>query len=153
MADFSHLKALDVSKDKTVEYTLHAITVNGLTPTLILAPATEANGPYFNAVLKRAGKLSRLSRSGVVSASMLDENRDEDRELFPLHVAKGWRDVVDAKAKPVEFSADECEQFLGALPDWLFDEMRLFAGNPSNFADMIDVQVASKNSPGGSSGS
>ena len=89
MADFSHLKALEVSADKTSRYTIHQITVNGKTPTLIVAPATEANKPYFNALLKRSGKSTRAVRAGMVSAGMIDETREEDRELYPRLVAKG----------------------------------------------------------------
>ena len=65
------------------------------------------------------------------------------KERFGVGVVPGL--YVVRRRVAVEFSLEECKQFLGALPNWLFDEMRLFAGNPSNFAEMIDVQVSSKN--------
>lgn len=146
MADFSHLKGLDVSTDKTAEFHLHQITVNGKTPVLIVAPATEANKPYFNALLKRAGKSARQVRAGAISSGMIAENRDEDRDLYPKHVVKGWRDVIDGKTgEDVKFSAKECRAFLEALPDWLFDDCRNFCGNPANFTDVVDVEVHAKN--------
>lgn len=153
MADFSHLKELDVAADKTAEFTLHQITVNGRTPVLVVAPATEANKPYFNALLKRAGKAARQMKAGNISADLLEKNRDEDKELYPRYVLKGWRDMVDAGGAEVPFSAEEASNFVEALPNWLFDELRNFCGNPTSFADFIDVEVSAKNSRSGSSSS
>ena len=146
MADFSHLKALEVSSEKTARYTLHQITVNGKTPTLIVAPATEANKPYFNALLKRAGKISSALRAGSINAGMIEQNREEDSALYPLHVVKGWEDMIDGKTgKGVNFSKEECANFLSELPDWLFDDLRTFCGNPANFAELMDVEINAKN--------
>lgn len=145
MADFSHLQALEVSADKTARYTLHQITVNGLTPTLIVAPATDANKPYFNALLKRAGKSRRAVRAGAVNTGMIEENREEDRELYPRHVLKGWEDVTDARGEVVDFSPAEVASFLEQLPDWMFDDVRSFCGDPANFAELMDIEVSAKN--------
>lgn len=154
MADFSHLKVLEVSPDKTARYTLHQITVNGKTPTLIVAPATEANKPYFNALLKRAGKMAGALRAGNINAGMIEQNRGEDYDLYPRHVVKGWEDMVDGKTgKDVAFSKEECANFLSELPDWLFDDLRNWCGNPANFAELMDVEVNAGNSRSGSSGS
>lgn len=150
MADFSHLSALEVARDKTARLTLHQITVNGVSPTLILKPATEANKPYFNALLKSAG---RTIRSGVISAGVIEENREEDRDLFPKFVVDGWEDMVDATGKEAKCDKETAKQFLDALPDWLFDEVRNFASNTANYADIVDLTVKAKNSQGGSSGS
>ncbi len=146
MADFSHLKALEVSPEKTARYTLHQITVNGKTPTLIVAPAMEANKPYFNAFLKRVGKISSALRAGSINAGMIEENRGEDFVLYPLHVVKGWEDMIDGKTgKAAVFSKEECANFLSELPDWLFDDLRTFCGNPANFAELMDVEINAKN--------
>lgn len=151
MADFSHLSALEVARDKTARLTLHQITVNGVSPTLILRPAAEVNKPYYNALLKRAG---RTIRSGVISVGVIEENREEDRELFPEYVMTGWDNMVDGETgKDVKFSRDEAVDFLKALPDWLFDEVRNFASNTANYADVVDLRIKAKNSAGGSSGS
>ena len=146
MADYGYLKDLEVSPDKTARYTLHQITVNGLTPVLIVAPATEANKPYFNALLKRAGKSARAVRAGAISAGMIEENRDEDKILYPKHVIKGWENLVDGKTGEVtKFSVRECTDFINALPDWLFDDLSKFCGNPASFTELMDVQVNAKN--------
>lgn len=145
MADFSHLEALEVSTDKTAEYTLHQISVNGLSPTLIVAPATEVNKPYFNALLKRASKIGRAVRAGNMTTAMIQEKRDKDKELYPKHVVKGWRDVVDRKGKVVKFSVEEVTSFLEQLPDWLFDEVSQFCDNPANFVEVLDITAEAGN--------
>lgn len=146
MADFSHLKDLDVSTERVARFTLHQIAVNGKTPTLLVAPATEANSAYFNALLKRANKSARAVRAGNINTGMIAENREEDRELYPRHVVKGWEDMVDGKTgEDVKFDRDECVNFLANLPDWLFDDIRNFCGNPANFVETVDIETQAKN--------
>lgn len=153
MADFSHLKVLEVTDDKTARYTLHQITVNNKTPTLIVAPATEANKPYFNALLKRSGKSVRAVRAGSVNTGMIEDNREDEQELYPKYIIKGWEDMIDAKGKDTVFSVAECVDFLNQLPNWIFDDLRQFCGNPANFTELMDVEINAGNSPSGSSGS
>ncbi len=146
MADFSHLKALEVTAGRTAEYKIHQITVNERTPALTVGPATEANKPYFNVLLRRAGRSARTIRAGTISASLVSENREEDLELYSKFVIKGWTDMVDCSTgKDVKFSADECRQFLQELPDWLFDDLRNFCGNPANFTEQMNVEIVAGN--------
>ncbi len=145
MADFSHLTVLEVTQDATARYTLHQITVNGKTPTLIVAPATEANKPYFNALLKRAGKSAKAIRAGAVNSGMIEENRDEEQELYPRYIIKGWEDMIDAAGNEVDFSREECVDFLSKLPSWIFDDLRQFCGNPASFTELMDVEINAGN--------
>ena len=144
-SDFSHLQVLDVSADKTAEFKIHQITVNEKTPTLIVAPATDANKPYFNALLKRAGKSARQVKAGKMDASLIEENRDEDRALYPKFVLRGWMDMIDANGKDVKFTPKDAAKFLEALPDWIFDQLRNFCGEASNYSDVMDVEIVAKN--------
>lgn len=132
MSDFSHLQKLDVGVAQTVDYTFYQIDGE---PILVVAPATDANKPYFNAVLRRSRKNVRALSAGSVSPGMIASNREEDRSLFVLHIIKGWRDVRDADGKEAEFTQDNVRNFLQALPDWIFDDLRTFAANPANFLD------------------
>jgi hypothetical protein len=152
MADFSHLKALDVNAGMTAEYTLHQITVNGKSPTLIVAPATDVNKPYFNALLKRSGKAARQVKAGKMTADLIDTNRDEDKELYPKHVVKGWRDMVDVETGgDLVFTPADCVSFLDALPNWIFDDCRTFCVEITNYTEPMDIEVLAKNLPSGSS--
>lgn len=153
MADFSHLKKLDVVATSVAEYVFHQVTVNGKTPVLVVAPATEANKPYFNALLKRSSKTARQVRSGNINTGLIEDNRDEDRDLYPKHIVKEWRDVVDAKGKDTKFSASDCADFLTALPNWVLDDFFAFCRDPANFAELLDVKIKAGNSSSGSSGS
>ena len=140
--DFSHLKQLDV-KNKTASCPLYQLAGE---PVLTVKAATEANKPYFNAVLRRSRRNIKAVQAGAINPAMIAENREEDRELFPAHVITGWTGVLDARGEEVPFSREACAEFLQALPDWIFDEMRNFAGNAANFTDtVIDVGGKAKN--------
>jgi len=135
--DFSHLKSLEV-RNKTAEYSLFQISGE---PTLILKPATEANKGYFNSVLRRSRRNLRAVKSGAISQKMIKENRDEDKELYPKHIITGWVDIKDSSGEDVLFSPDNCADFLEVLPDWIFDDIRNFAGSSENFSEeIIDVE-------------
>lgn len=152
-ADFSHIKSLDVSTEKPARFKLHQITVNDVTPTLLVVPATETNKPYFNALLKRSGKSARAARSGTISLGMIADNRKEERDLYPQHVIVGWEDMVDGRTgEEVEFSKAECINFLVNLPNWLFDDIRAFCSNPASFVTELEVEVVAKNLLGDFSG-
>lgn len=148
---------LNVADGRTAKLTMHQIAVGDVTPYLVVRPATEATKPYYNALLKRAGKNVRAVSAGAISAGMVSENRDEDRRLFPAHIVVTWGYVradgsevegrmPDAEGKDIPFSAEACADFLRALPDWLFDDVRQFCSNPANFVDDgFSPEVAAKN--------
>ncbi len=144
MTDFGQLRALEVTADKTVEFTLYQ--VQG-TPTLILAPATESNIPLFNAALKRSGQAANRARAGAKqNLGTIKEGRAHDRELYAKFVVKGWYDVVDVKGNEVALSKDNCLDFLTALPDYMFDDVREFAREPSNFVgELPDTKAVAEN--------
>ncbi len=143
MADFGQLRALEVTADKTAEYVLHQ--VEGA-PTLILAPATESNIPLFNAALKRAGGATNRTKVGSKTLSTIKEGRAQDRELYARFVVKGWRGVVDVNGDEVQFTRDDCHDFLTALPDYIFDDVREYAREPANFVDELpDTEAVAEN--------
>lgn len=146
---FGDLKQYAIGKDTLARYTLHQIEVNGKSPTLIVGPATEANPSYFNALLKRSARSARQIAAGKVNAGMIAENREEDRNLYPLHILRGWEDMVDAKGKDIEFTREDAVEFIGELPDWVFDDIRNFCGRPDNFVrdgiSNLDVEETGKN--------
>ena len=150
MADFSALSKLEVPAEKTSELLLDEITVNGKSPTLHLASATDLNKPYFAALLKKSAATAKAVKSGKITQSMIEESRDDDLELFPKFVLKGWDDVCDmSTGADVKFTKEEGAAFLEALPDWLFDKVRNHASDQSNYVDAIDIEINAKNSASG----
>lgn len=142
MADFSYLNSLDVKNEVTAELILHWIVLpNGKSPSLIGRHAGQSNKPYYNAVFKTGIKQTKAMRKNRLTPEMTDENRDEDRVLYPKFVITGWNEMVDSNAQPVAFSQAECESFFKQLPDHIFDEVRDFFADVSNFTNVLDMEV------------
>lgn len=147
MSKFAHLQNLHVAANATAEYIFYGIDGH---PVLTVHPATEANKPYFNAVLKRTSRTAKMLRAGgEMNAEQLKEARVEDRELYPKHVVRGWSKVVDSELNEVPFSVEDCEEFLTAIPDYMFDDFRTFCGNPRNFVEHGDPEETAGNSQQG----
>jgi hypothetical protein len=68
-----------------------------------------------------------------LDAAAVTENRNEDRELFPIHVIAGWEGIEDCQGNEVPFNRDNVKEFVEALPDWIFDQIRLHASMPERF--------------------
>lgn len=150
---FAHLEKYAVKGETLTWFTLHQVAGG---PKLQIAPATEANKPFFNALLRRQRKNVRALQSNSITTELLDDSREEDRSLYAKFIVRDWRNVVDSKGKTVPFSHDNALAFLQALPDWLFDDLRQYAGNPANFTedstavDPAEVDELAGNSEGGS---
>ena len=147
MSKFEYMRDFEV-KDKTARFTLHAISVGDKSPTLIVKPASEANKPYFNALLKRAHTYAAQMQANKLTDSMVAENRDEDRDLYAKYVLADWENVVDADGAEVKFSSEAAGDFVGALPNWVFDDLRAFCARPVNFVDaksIVDAGTSGKN--------
>ena len=130
MADFSQIQKQVGEPSGTIRYTFHEIEGE---PWLDLVSATEYNKPYFNDLLKKQRQNRRALRSGNVSVNTIKYNRSEDLTLYAKHIIKGWGNVVDSKGKTVTFSKPACSDFLKALPNWIFDDLRNFAADPLSF--------------------
>jgi hypothetical protein len=140
MSKFSYFEKAKVSVNDTKKFPLNDIeNPDGSSPTLILAPAAEPNKPYFNALLKKGGRSTRQVVSGKLTLELLQENRNEDKRLFPKYVIKGWENVFNSAGEPVEFSQAECEDFVNSMPDWLFDTIRNYAAIVQNFTTGVVV--------------
>lgn len=102
---------------------------------LVCRPAHESNRAYQSAMLATAGKRQRLTDAlaGALSQANAKQDRDEDRKLFPGLVVVNWEGVTNTKGEPVAPTPDNIAAFLRALPDWLFDRVRIFAMRPENF--------------------
>lgn len=103
--------------------------------TLLLRHAGNGNPGYMNAMLKSAQRAT--SGGGLLLA--IQQDRENDVDIFAEHVIVGWKNV-SWDGEPCTFSVTECARFLRELilpppdgrPD-IFDRVRGFARNPENF--------------------
>lgn len=130
MADFSYLNKLEVDKSTVALYEIDQLEGS---PSLVVSPATQANKPYFNALLKRMPKKQRKKR---LTAQDMENTRDDDRELYAKHIINDWDGIKNSEGALVVFNAENAAGFLMALPDWLFDDIRAFCSDPENFVDL-----------------
>ena len=127
--DFTYLGKYDVDMEP-VEY---EVPIPG-EPVLLVRPAGAKNKPYHRALLKRNAKAARrFSRGLSVTPEILDEIREHDLQLYWKHVLVGWRGIKASDGSEPPFTQDSGRKFLAALPDWIFEDLRQFASNPSNF--------------------
>ena len=127
--DFSYLDKFDVKKE-AVEYD---VPIPG-EPKLLVLPAGAKNKPYHRALLKRNAKAARrFSRGLGVTPEILDEIRDHDLQLYWKFIVVGWVGIKATDGTEPEFTQDDGRKFLAALPDWIFEDLRQFCGNPHTF--------------------
>lgn len=107
---------------------------------ILLAPATEANENYYNAMLKMSGKrVRRLAKTDKITADDAQQSRDEDRELYPLFVIRDWENVEGDEATDMDenghvpFSRRNAQKLCHELPPHLMDRLRNEAATPERF--------------------
>lgn len=130
MFDFSNLQP----GEDLVKYELYYLDGE---PCLYLKPAGETNQDYFKAMISRIKKAP--ARLNQVTSGRVKEDRNEDREMFAKYVVKDWSNIRDADQKLVPFNQANCLEFLNALPDHLFDDLRNFAKNLDNFVGVPEA--------------
>lgn len=144
MANFSQLQAHQVTGNNVKPFELPEVAPDAV---LKLRSANEGNSGYMNGLLRLTGQSKGARRQKAkIDAKAMEDMRCHDKELYPHHVIVGWENVVDAKGKEVKFSAEEVISLLDQLPGYVFDEIRAFANDPSNFiAVIIDSEEKGKN--------
>lgn len=136
MTNFSNLDRLRVTADRTVRYVLTQIPWHPA-PVLIVSHAGEPNKGYWAAFLRQStskGRARQIS-TGKITPELIEETRETFRTLFPIHIVKGWENIVDANGNPVEYSPQACAEFLKALPPPIFDDVSNFCIQYANFID------------------
>ena len=140
--DFSHLQQLEVSQpteEEPHEYDLYEIDTN---PVLFVR-CTQSYAPYENAIRAKRADIERKfrqQRKGKgrkrATDALLELMREPDRDAYPGTIVYGWKTNLDANGKEVKYSDAACRDFLRALPDWLFDRIRLYCMDPQNFTEV-----------------
>lgn len=141
MTDFSHLGRLEVSRDDLVPFTFDEIDP----PPMLLVRCTVGNAGYQAAIRAQRADIQRRARRarerrgksrrgrGAERDPVFELTREADRAAYPGNVVGDWRDVVDSEGADTPYGDEDCERFLRALPDWLFDRLRLYCLDPENF--------------------
>ncbi len=127
-SQFGNFSAFDPS-DRTTWYEF-PIELPG-NPRLKLKHAGRSNRAYTQAIIDANAKGGQKRRAQTIDA--LDDGLNLDRRLFPKHVIVGWDRVQDSEGKPIPYGANVCLEFLKALPDWLVQDVSIFAAKPENF--------------------
>lgn len=136
MNDFSNMSSLEVKGDETVDFQMFALEGE---PIIKLHPATEANRPYYSALLKLSTRLAKQLRGREASVKTLVESRQHDATLFPVYVIQGWDEKtgpIGGDGKRVPFTQKDAESFIQALCEFApdeFDAMRNYASQNANF--------------------
>lgn len=145
MSNFNYLKQAEITASTIKEFSFEGLPFENK---LFIAPATEANKPYFNALLKRSRKGIKAVQASKINVDTITSNRNQDRHLYAEFIVKGWEgivEVVDGKSVPSEFSREKCLEFLNAIPTHWFDDLRNFASLPDNFSEVMDPEETGKN--------
>ena len=133
---FKNLRQYEAKgKEKYVLYQLDKHPEAEEHPFLVLKPALSVNKPYFNGLLKRSRKNARKIQALQFDEAFIEENRADDRILYAAHVIDTWGSIVEDDGQVVEFTNEKALEFLNALPDWIFDDVRASAREPQNFVD------------------
>lgn len=136
MAKFGNLKQFDPrGRSVTMTMPIAFTKPDGtrISPKLTGRHAGESNKAWQNAVNKHNAKTGIMRRIAAGDSGVNQIAIDRDVELYPEHIFTGWEDVVDEDGNEVQFSKEECRQFLEALPRWVFDDVRLYFANAINF--------------------
>lgn len=111
---------------------------------ILVAPATEANPNYYNAMLKMSGKrVRRLAKTDNITAEDAQQSRDEDRVLYPLFVIRDWKyceadedatDTIEEEGiEYVPFNRRNAQLLCQEMPPHMMDRVRNEASTPERF--------------------
>ena len=116
---------------------------------LEVRPATSENTQYNAASLRMSGKRQRqIAASGSLTSDDADQDRKEDRVLYPKYVAVGWGGVIDKKTgEPVPFTREASRAFFAKVPAWIFDRCRIFCMRPERFLDQEELSEITEPNP------
>ena len=154
MSKFAYLKPKTPIGQVVVDYTIWDLEGE---PVLHVRTAADPNHDYRNAVTAAHGRSRRRVRGNrrddVGAVEKLQYEIDMD--LYPKFIVTGWRGVNDEHGDPVEFTEDNCRDFLKVLDEvGLFILLRAFCIDVTNFSDVFcDTEEVVGNSPPASPGS
>lgn len=107
---------------------------------LVVRTATSDNEKYNEGSIRMSSKrMTRQAATGTITSADAEQDRQEDRVLYPKYVIVGWGGIEDKKGDAVPYSPQNCKAFIAILPAWIFDRLRLFCMKPERFLDDGDL--------------
>lgn len=102
-------------------------------PSLEVRPATRANKEYFNALLRRMGKLRKSLERGDMTVEMIEKQERMVRDLYAQHVIVALVGWTDSEGNEVESTSETIKALMEQLPDAQFEDLAEFVGDEDNF--------------------
>jgi hypothetical protein len=141
MVDFSHLKALEITRETTRQYIFDELEGE---PGFVVSPATDDNEDFFQARVEFS--LSQEDDSPDQPRKQtgkptpeeirkeIDQARETDRKLITKACIRDWAKAPkDKDGNDVPFTPENAYEFLCALPNYMVDPFRRFCVNVRNF--------------------
>ena len=140
MGNWDNLRKLEVDKESAVEFEFYEFP--DPCPVLFVK-CTVGNSAYHDAIRTEREsierKLNKKKNKGRKRTNrdinLMKLLRDPDRRHYPGNIIVGWKNNIDDDGTEVEFSDEECADFLQKLPDYLFDRLRYYVIEPKHFID------------------
>lgn len=124
---FAGMSKLSLEEGRTTEYVLSDLVGS---PVLMVVPSGEHNPALQEISIRRGREIAGKQLTTI----QVHTYREEDRKLYARFVIKGWRGFKDEETgRDIPFSVANAEELLRQMPDWLFDKLRIFTADPSNF--------------------
>lgn len=145
--DFGYLSRLEVNEQSTHEYTFREVIGK---PTIIAKPANQANGEYWSRrveLMTTQEAVERINAQKVGKKKFEDFDREIDRAIYPEVVCvKFGTCPFNSRGERVANTKANLAQFLGLLPDWVFDRFRNVCVVYETFiADVKQLEETEKN--------
>jgi hypothetical protein len=150
MSLFAHLSQHNVNEQTTTDFQLPHLKGR---PVLKLAPMTKENSSFLVDALKRPMRQAPRAATGPELEAAATSARLRDSALMARYVLKGWTGMLHPETgEEIPFNPQNARDFLDTLASkvgWMFDEIRDFATEITNFVNVIDHTETAKNSVGG----
>ena len=141
MGKFGHFKSYKADGDKALPF---VISFRDVSFRIFARPATEANKPYWNFIMRKVEENQQRGGAVALNASTTSEARLKDAEAFAEFCVDGWDQeigdgllpLLDNDGAPVPFSKDEAAELLRELAINVrpaFDAFRTWVTNETNF--------------------
>lgn len=147
VADFSHLKKLEVTEHSEREFIFDGIIVgynedrSPQFPSVWFTPMVRSNKTFLSdSVRMSSEKAEKATKPNPDKVQMLIDRLEQERQndfeaMARCSLRWGTYAPLDANGKQVEYSKEDCLAFLQNMPEKDSEACRVWIQNPYNFVD------------------